>query len=74
MNVGKHLEIMFPAVFPESGVPKGMEGDCSGLARVWIEVVIAQECANAALFLQPNTQEKGTALATAGTTVAELAK
>ena len=41
MNVGEYLEIMFPAVFPESGVPEGMEGDCSGLARVWIEVVIA---------------------------------
>ena len=74
MNVGEYLEIIFPAVLPEGGVPKGMEGDCTGLARVWIDIVIAQECANAALSLQPNAQEKGAALAAAGTTVAELPK
>ena len=74
MNVGEYLEIMFPAVLPERGVPKGMEGDCTGLARAWIKVVIAQECANAALSLQPSAQEKGAALPAARTTVAELAK
>ena len=51
VNVGKYLKIMLPAMFPKGGVPKGMEGDCPTLTGVGIEVVIAYEGADAALFL-----------------------
>ena len=72
VNVRKYLETMLPAMFPKGGVPEGMEGDCPSLTGVGIEVVIAYECADAALFLQPKTQEEGAALATTGTSVTQL--